>query len=146
MGIAIALVIMAIQLISGEATFAQAFLSGIGFLYIWYWIFTGLAFLFGGLFGLGLTSFLTILGLSEDKFFGLLGFAGGGILSIWMFIRFIIFRALLLIGIKLMIISGQGATTFQDFNQNYFLIGIIMFLFYLFVKRRTKNNSKNSSK
>lgn len=126
-GIVIAVIVAAWTVFISEHTMEAGFLSGMDFLWVWYWIWTIVIGVFIVGMMLVVTGVLTFVSADAigSKVGGLLGFAGGGVLSILVITIVIISRTLLLGGTYLLMTAGTPEMHFADFNTNNLIFGAL---------------------
>ncbi len=142
-GIVIAVIVAAWTVfISGNAM-EVGFLSGMDFLWVWYWIWT---VVIGGMI-LVVTGALTFSSADAmgSKVGGLFGFAAGGALSILVITIVMISRALLLGGTYLLMTSGSPEMSFADFNTNKLIFGTLLLVVGLVMSRSASSSSSNNN-
>ena len=144
LGIAIAVIVAVWVTVFGGNTMEAGFLSGVGFLWVWYWIWTIVLGFIVALVMLGVTGALTFLGSEEtqSKLGGFLGFAVGGTLSILVIAHFAMTRALLPIGTYLLMTAGMPGMTFAEFSTSKLIFGTLLLLIGLVM---SKNSSSSPS-
>ena len=143
-GIVIAVIVAAWTVFISDNTIEAGFLSGMGFLWIWYWIWTVIIGIFITGMMLVVTGALTFASADAigSKVGGLLGFAGGGALSILFITIVMISRALLLGGTYLLMTSGSPEPCFADFSTNKLIFGTL-FLAVGLVMSKSASSSSN---
>jgi hypothetical protein len=123
------------------------FLTGVGFAWIWYLVWAILQGIFMLLVALGITGVATAGGASSTNsaFGGLLGFAGGGLLSLFILAIFLAGKALLLGGTWLLKTSGTPDMTFAEFNSTNLIVGGLLVAASFFFKTSASASSSSSS-
>jgi hypothetical protein len=144
-GIVIAVIVAAWTVFISGNTMEAGFLSGMGFLWVWYWIWTVVIGVFITGMMLVVTGAMTFASADAmgSKVGGLLGFAGGGALSILVITTVMISRALLLGGTYLLMTSGTPEMSFADFNTNNLIFGTLLLVVGLVMSKSANSSSKD---
>ena len=144
-GIVIAIIVAAWTVFISGHTMEAGFLSGMGFLWVWYWIWTiviGALLVTMMLVATGALTFASADAMGS-KVGGLLGFVGGGALSILVIAIVMISRALLLGGTYLLMTAGTPEMHFADFNTNNLIFGTLLLVVGLVMSKSTGSSSSD---
>lgn len=142
-GLIIAVLVAGWAMLIGGNTIEAAFLSASWFLWNWYWVWTLFLGAFIGLVALGITGTTTVAGsqVTGSKLGMIAGMAAVGGLSLKMFPKLALQRALLLLGSYALMNAGTPETTFAEFNKTYLIVGsALLFVGYITDRRRASSD------
>ena len=146
-GIFIAVIIFACKYLLGDSSLEVAYFASMNFLWIWYWIVSGLLSLFVIIMVLMTLATTTVYGAASSsrrnfsKIGAFLGLSMGAGISFFIIVSFVFSRALFLVGAYLLMTAGNPGMVFSDFNTTKLIFGTVLLVLGIALSRKSKSSN-----